>query len=208
MRRVAIPLLLGAAVACGRAEAQEAPRARGPELQVQPGLLSADFLSAPEGVPSTTGFNLRFATRVPTRHRWLLPVVGASVTPEGTSGASQRNTNAPALFAGNVFPLVRAERTAGWLTLELPLLVYHAYGGGGARNPRIYGRDLYVQLAAYVHLGRKALRDLGPGWARFDLYAFVEQNLTPNENTVTGRTDRFNPVALAGVSLTFGPTPP
>lgn len=205
MRRVIVCTGLVLATASVRGAAQPS---RGPELLLQPGLLSADFISAPEGVTSTTGFNLRFATRVPTRYRWLTPVIGASVTPEGTSGTSTRNTNAPALFAGNIFPLVGVGRTAGWLTLEAPLLVYHAYGGGGPGNPRIYGRDLYLQLAAYVHLGRKALRELGPGWARFDLYAFIEQNLTPNENTVTGRTDRFNPVALAGVSLAFGPTPP
>lgn len=204
MRRavVAVLVLLGVARSGG------AQVARGPEFLLQPGLLSADFLSAPEGVSSTTGFNLRFATRFPTRHRWLTPVIGASVTPEGTSGTSTRNTNAPSIFAGNIFPLLGPDRTAGWLTFEVPVLVYHAYGGGPSGNPRIYGRDVYVQLAAYVHLGRKALRDLGPGWAKFDLYAFLEQNLTPNENSITGRTDRFNPVALAGVSLGFGPSLP
>lgn len=203
MRQVALVALC---IAGGvMAEAQDP---RGPEFALQPGLLSADFVSAPEGVSSTTGFNLRFATRIPTRHRWFTPVVGASVTPEGTSGTSTRNSNAPSLFVGNVFPLVGPGHSAGWLTVEIPVLVYHAYGGGGAGNPRIYGRDLYVQLATYVHLGRKALRGLGPGWDRFDLYAFVEQNLTPNENTVTSQTDRFNPVALAGVSLAFGSSPP
>ena len=40
--------------------------ARTPVLLLQPGMLSADFLSAPEGYPATSGFNLRFSTLVPT----------------------------------------------------------------------------------------------------------------------------------------------
>lgn len=190
-----------AASTAGRASAQQP---QGPILLLQPGLLSANFVSVPEGVSSTSGFNLRFATRIATSSRWITPILGVSVTPYGTSGISERNTNAPALFAGNVFPVLDATRTAGWLTLEIPVLVYHWYGGGSATNSRIYGRDVFLQLAAYFHLGRKALGDLGSSWTRVDAYVFLEQNLMPNEDGTTGLTDRFNPVAMFGLSISIG----
>ena len=51
----------------------------GPVFLLQPGLLSADFISAGPDVSSTTGFNLRFETRFPTRTPWLTPLVGEEV---------------------------------------------------------------------------------------------------------------------------------
>jgi hypothetical protein len=176
----------------------------GPVFVLQPGVLTADFLSAPDPGSSSSGFNLRFMTRLPTRSRWLTPVVGGSLTPYGLSGVSDRNTTAPVLFAGNIFPLIAGRRPGDWLTAELPLLIQHSYGGGGVNNPRLFGRDLYVQFAVYLHLGRRVLGDLGATWRRLDVYGFLEQNLTPNEDGVTGRTDRFNPVAMFGVSLALG----
>lgn len=173
-------------------------------FQFQPGMQSRDVLSAPSGATSATGFNIRIDTRFPTRIRWLTPVVGASVEPYGSSDASDRNANAPRLFIGNVFPLVDSSGTRGWATVELPLLVYHEYGGGGVNNRRLYGRDLYGQVAVYLHLGAKVLRVLGPAWAHLDMYAFLEQNLTPNRNPFSGRLDRFNPVLLYGVSMPIG----
>lgn len=176
----------------------------GPIFLLQPGLLSADFVSSDAGLGSTTGFNLRFETRFRTRARWLNPLVGASVMPYGTSGLGGRNLNAPAIFLGNAFPLLRSGRTDGWLTLQLPVLVYHTYGGGSENTSRLYGRDLHVQLAAYLHVGRKTLHEFGPNWIRLDAYAFLEQNLTPNRNPVSRRKDFFNPMALFGLSLSFG----
>jgi hypothetical protein len=176
----------------------------GAQFEFQPGLQSTDLVSAPSGISSATGFNLRIATRFPTRNRWFTPVVGASVEPYGSSDVNDRNANAPRLFIGNVFPVVDSSGTRGWATVELPLLVYHEYGGGGASSRRLYGRDLYGQLAVYVHLGQKVLRSLGAAWAQLDFYGFLEQNLTPNRNVVTGRVDRFNPVVLYGVSIPVG----
>lgn len=173
-------------------------------LDLQPGYIAADFLSPPPGVSSTTGFNLRFAARLTTTLPWLVPVVGGSVTPYGTTGPSTRNHNSPNLFAGNIFPILAPSRTGGWLTAELPLLVYHSYGGGRPDNPRLFGPDLFLQLAAYVHVGEKLLRELGPGWTFLDSYIFWEQNLTPNPEPSTRRVDRFNPVLLFGLSLRIG----
>ena len=193
----AVPLVL--AYAGHRCEAQDTGT---PVFLLEPGMMTIDFVSAP-GVESSTAFNFRFETRIPTGNRWFTPVLGASIAPYGMSRVGDRNLNTPVIFAGNVFPVVRPERTAGWATLEAPLLFYYSYNGGGERNQRFYGRDLFAQLALRVHLGKKALSDLGSFWSRVDAYAFVEQNLTPN--AVGGpHPDHFNPVGLFGVVLPFG----
>lgn len=179
-------------------------RDRAPVLLLQPGMLSADFLSAPEGYPSTSGFNLRFATLVPTSSRWWTFIAGASVTPYGTTGNSIRDTNTPMLFAGNVFPVVSAARTSGWLQLDVPLLLTYSYGGGGPRTRELYGKDIVAEAAFQFHVGRKVLRDLGPFFSGLRVYLLFDQNLTPNEDPETGRTDRFNPVALYGITIPVG----
>jgi hypothetical protein len=186
------------------AEVVAAQDASGPVFLLQPGLVSTDFVSAGPDVTSTTGFNLRFETRFPTRIPWLTPLVGASVAPYGISGAGGRVLNTPILFLGNIFPLVRARRTGGWLSVQLPVLLQHTYGGGSDDENRLYGRDLHVQLASFLHVGRKVLHELGPNWTKLDVYAFLDQNLTPNRDVVTGRRDRFNPTALFGLSLVIG----
>lgn len=199
--RSPVPCVALALMALATAEA--GAQASGPIFLLQPGLLSADFVSSDAGLSSTTGFNLRFETRFRTGLSWLTPLAGASVMPYGTSGLGGRNLNAPSVFLGNAFPLLGSHRTNGWLTLQLPVLVYHTYGGGSEGTSRLYGRDLFVQLAAYVHVGRKTLHELGPNWMRVDAYAFLEQNFTPNRNPVSRRKDYFNPTALFGLSMSF-----
>ncbi|MCC6928344.1 MAG: hypothetical protein IT359_05045 [Gemmatimonadaceae bacterium] len=177
---------------------------RAPELLLQPGMMTADFVSAPAGYPATSGFNLRFATLVPSSSAWWTLIVGASVTPYGTSGVTPRSTNTPVVFIGNVFPGVPARRTGGWFELQFPVYLTYSYGGGGARNSQIYGRDVVAEAALQVYVGRKVLRDLGPGFSRLRLYAMVNQLMTPNEDPVNGKTDRFNPVALYGLTIPIG----
>lgn len=176
----------------------------GPVLLLQPGMASADFLSAPEGDPSTTGFNLRFATMVYTRSSWITPIVGASVTPYGSSGISRRNTNTPILFAGNVFPLLSARHTDGWVSLSIPVLLTYTFGGGGQRNPRIYGRDVVVQGSLDILAGKKIFGEFGGTLSRLRVYALIEQNLTPNRRAFDDTLDRFNPVAYYGITLPIG----
>lgn len=206
----ALLLLLGVGVAPLEAQQEvTSPRTdsatvRPLTLLLQPGMLSADFLSAPERDNSTTGFNLRFATLVPTASRWVTLIVGGSVTPYGTSGISFRNHNGVMLFAGNVFPGFPASRTGGWLSLELPLLVTYSFGGGGPRNRDLYGKDVVAEAAFSLHIGSKLLRELGPAFSRWRIYLLIDQLLTPNEDQFTGAIDRFNPVAQYGITIPLG----
>lgn len=181
-----------------RADAQRAP-----VFELQPGFTIADFVSVPEGTATNTAFSLRFATRFPTGLTWLTPVVGAVVLPYGSTQNTVRNTDAPTLFAGNIFSLLPASRTSGWLSIEVPLLLAHSPGAGPSGSVRDYGRDLVVIPTVYLHLGPRALRELGTIWARLNLIAQIEQNLTPNRG-LSGSRDRLNPVATIGLSLSTG----
>ncbi len=177
--------------------------AQGPVFQLQPGTSIADFLSVEEGVESTTGFSLRFVTRFPTSWSWLTPVIGAVLLPYGSTGTGNRNTDAPTLFVGNVFS-IGSPSPSGWFSVELPVLLTHSPGAGPTGNPRDFGRDLVVMPSLYVHLGARALGDLGSFWSRLDVFGQVEQNLTPNRDPSSGRRDRLNPIATVGASFTVG----
>jgi hypothetical protein len=197
-------LALGvAAVVVTLSRAAQAQPVRGPVLLLQPGMASADFISTEEGEPATTGFNLRFAAVQPTSHRWLTLIVGGSVTPYGSSGASRRNINTPSLFVGNVFPVLNSRRTAGWISVDAPLVLTYSFGGGGEHNDRIYGRDVSLEAAFTIHAGERLLSGFGEPLARLRIYGILDQNLTPNAS-LSGRTDRFNPVAFYGITIPFG----
>ncbi|MFN8570446.1 MAG: hypothetical protein U0132_00235 [Gemmatimonadaceae bacterium] len=179
-------------------------RASSPVFLLQPGMVTTDFISAPNATSSGTGFNLRFSTVLPTNHLWLAPIFGVNVIPYGTTGFSSTSTNAPSVFVGNIFTLIRERSLGGWLRVDAPLLWYYTYDGGGPRSDDLFGRDFYSELSFTVFLGEKVLRDLGPQWRRVRGYLLLDQNLTPNPDRVSTQTDRFNPIALYGISVTFG----
>ena len=177
---------------------------RGPIFELQPGITVFDFVSVPEGTISNTAFSLRVATRFPTGLKWLTPVVGAVLLPYGSTENTVRNTDAPTLFVGNIFPVLPVARTSGWLSIEVPLLIAHSPGAGPTGSVRDYGRDLVVVPTVYLHLGARALREFGTIWSRLNVFAQLEQNLTPNRNPATGGRDFFNPFATVGLSLAIG----
>ena len=181
---------------------------RGPVFELQPGLAVTDFVSVPEGTASNSAFSFRFATRFPTTRRWLTPVIGAVMLPYGSTQNTTRNTDAPTLFAGNIFSVLSANPTSGWFTIELPMVIAHSPGAGTSSNPRDYGRDLVAIPTVYVHLGARALREMGIIWSRLNLFAQLEQNLTPSRDLATGERDWFNPVATIGLSLKIGAPSP
>lgn len=188
-----------------RLPAQEVERT--PVFFLQPGFMTTDFISSRNSSSSSTGVNLRFATQLPTRIKWLTPTFGTNIPPYGTTGYATTQTNAPTVFMGNVFPLVEASRLGGWLSIDAPLLWYYVLDGGGRHNQRLFGGDVYAELAFTSPLGEKLLRDLGPSWKHLGGYLLLDQNLSPNPDRVSSRTDRFNPIALFGISLRFGKQP-
>ena len=176
---------------------------QGPVFELQAGLSVTDFVSVPEGTATNSAFIVRFATRFPTTLAWLTPVVGASFLPYGSTQNTVRNTDAPTIFAGNIFPLLNERKTSGWLAIEIPLLIAHSPGAGTSGSVRDYGRDLVVVPTVYLRLGPRALRELGSVWSNLSVYGQMEQNLTPNADDL-GRRDYFNPIATIGLSFLVG----
>ncbi len=176
---------------------------RGPVFELQPGITIYDFVSVPEGTVTNSAFSLRFSTRFPTRLSWLTPVVGAMLLPYGSTQNTLRNTDAPTLFAGNIFSAITERKTSGWLTVEVPLLITHSPGAAANGSTREYGRDLVVIPTVYLHLGPRALRELGSVWSKLNVVVQLEQNLTPNPDAL-GHRDYLNPIATIGMSLAIG----
>jgi len=176
---------------------------RGPVFELQPGITIYDFVSVPEGTMTNSAFSLRFSTRFPTSLSWFTPVIGAVFLPYGTTQNTVRNTDAPTLFAGNIFSVVTEQKTSGWFTVEVPLLITHAPGAAASGSSRDYGRDLVVLPTVYFHLGPKALKEFGAVWSKLNVVVQLEQNLTPNPDAV-GHRDYLNPVATIGMSLAIG----
>lgn len=177
---------------------------RGPIFELQPGIAVSDFVSVPQGTVTNTAFSLRFATRFPTGFKWLTPIAGAVLLPYGSTENTVRNTDAPTLFVGNVFPLLSQARTDGWVSMEVPLLIAHSPGAGPSGNVRDYGRDLVIVPTVYFHLGARALGEFGAVWSRLNLFVQLEQIVTPNKDPATGNRDFLNPIATIGLSLTIG----
>jgi hypothetical protein len=176
---------------------------RGPIFELQPGITIYDFISVPDGTVTNSAFSLRFSTRFPTSLSWLTPVVGAMLLPYGSTQNTLRNTDAPTLFAGNIFSVITERKTSGWFTVEVPLLIAHSPGAAANGSARDYGRDLVVLPTVYLHLGPRALRELGTVWSKLNVVVQLEQNLTPNPDAL-GHRDYLNPVATIGVSLAIG----
>lgn len=188
----------------GNAAAQE--QDRGVTFRLQPGMVTTEFIST-KATSSATGFNFRFTTLLSTGRWWIRPIFGVNLIPYGTTGLATSSSNAPGVFIGNAFKILPAEHAGDWFSMEIPVLLYYSYGGGGRRNEQTYGRDVYLEISVTSPIGTKLLSELGSPWKHVSVYGALDQNLTPNTDVVSGRTDRFNPVALYGISIFFGSQP-
>ncbi len=89
-----------------------------PVFVAQPGLVITNAVGKPEGATTSTNFNLRFTTVIPTELSRLALVGLAQWTP-GVTG------NDPGIAYGGVITLLRPQDTGGWLDVSFdPLGVY------------------------------------------------------------------------------------
>lgn len=193
-------LVVAALIACSQSLAGQVVRE--PVFTFEPGVMTINSVSAPLPIGTSTGLNLRFAARFPTRIPWLTLEVGTSFAPLGLSNGL-REFNEPSFFYGPVIMLLPRDRTANWIELTLPVLGAYRLDESGEAE-RLYVHDLVVQGAVTTPVGELLLRDMGRFWQRLSLYGVIEQNLTPARNFTTQRVDRFSPTFLYGVSIPIG----
>ena len=211
--------LLVLAAAGQTAAAQEdaqapVPQAEGffgkPAFLLMPSTLIAPVLSGVGDVDAgdtKVYFNARLMTVVPTTLEWLQFVAGAQWQPNGARSVSRTGVRGgratqPAIFYGTITPFVPLnEATGGWLSLSFDVLGVYAAGLGGTSDT--YGHDLFFEGAAVVPLGQKMFPSMS-FFGNVSAFALLDQQITHPARTRSGDTDRWNPIALAGIIIPVG----
>jgi len=199
MKRI-VHIAAGAALLAGVANtvgAQEAvadggPFLKAPVFALQPGFLTTNVISAPEGTESNTNFNARFITLVPTASPYFTLLAGAQWGAAGDA-TGEDATHGPIIFYGAIIPIPGIlEVTQGWLSLSIDPL-------GVTTGPGSEGTNFWLEGAAVLNIGAKMMTN--SPWRGLGIYALLDQQIT----RLGDDPDRFNPVLLTGLSLPIAP---
>lgn len=182
-------------------QTDEGFRFRSPVFLFMPSGLTVNAISAPDGLESATGFNLRFQTTIPTTSPWITPVFGVQWLPNGLEG---NDNNAPTIYYGFVIPIIQSVWTGGWLEASIDPLGVFALGNGGRGANQPYGHDFFLELAVSVPIGSKMMRTMGQ-FSKLSLFLLVDQQITHPPLDADGDRDYFRPVLIYGVALPLAP---
>jgi hypothetical protein len=165
---------------------------KAPVFVLQPGGITVDAISAPDGSESTTSFNARFATVIPTSAPWFQGVFGAQVATGGHAGT-------PAIFYGGIIPILPiSTATGGMFGLSIDPLGVTFTGGNG-------GTFFVGELAASLAVGKMMFSGMGPMWSGLGAYFLVDQQLSgPLPRDENNDKDRWRPVLLYGLNIPLG----
>ncbi len=165
---------------------------KAPVFVLQPGGVTVDALSAPDGSESVTMFNARFATVLPTSVPWFQGVFGAQVQTGGNAGT-------PGIFYGGIIPIVPVSTaTGGNLGISLDPLGVTTFGGTG-------GTAFVGELAFSLALGKMMFSGMGPMWSGMGAYFLIDQQISgPLPRDDNGDADRWRPVLLYGLNIPLG----
>lgn len=169
---------------------------RPPVFLLMPGALTANAISAGEGVESETNFNARFMTVIPTASPWFSLVGGAQW------GIAQEEDHGAIIFYGaiiNIAPLTNL--TNGLLAFSIdPLGVTTGPGGEGT--------NFFLEGAVVFNIG--ALIATNSPFKGASLYFLLDQQITRLDPDDDGpaEADYFAPTLLYGVALPIAPWGP
>jgi hypothetical protein len=175
---------------------------KAPVLLAQPGIITVNAVSVPEGGPdeSSSAFNVRFTVVVPTASPWFNFVTGMQFFP---NGLGIQEANDPILYFGGILPVaLLGNMSQGWLSLSIDPLAVYAPGGGGSF--RDYGWDFVLEAALVVNIGSKMMADMGP-WSGLGVYFLVDQGITHPAVDINGDKDYWNPALLYGLTIPLAP---
>jgi hypothetical protein len=190
--------LLGAlAPAAARAqEVQQSTFFKAPVFVLQPGGVTANAISAPDGVDAVSAFNARFATILPTPSPWISGVFGAQVATGG-------NATTPNIFYGGIIPIVPiSTATGGLLDVSLDPLGVTTFGG---TTTQASGTYFVGEIAVVLQVGKMLMGGMGPTWSGIGLYFLIDQTISgPLPRNDDGDADRWRPVLLYGLNIPIG----
>jgi hypothetical protein len=166
---------------------------KAPAFVFQPGLVTSNFLDAPEGASSNTEFNFRVVTAIPT----TLPRTTLVAIVQWTPFAETDNfkTNAPGFVYGPVFSVVNTN----YFGLDLDVL--GAYGPAAEEDDESqYTHKLVLEADAFFKIGKMMMASSPASrWTSLSIYAFLA-------NVATGiPSEASNWVLLTGLSLPIAP---
>jgi len=193
----AVSLLATPVVASAQA-AENTSFFKAPVFVLQPGGVTSGAISAPEGVESSTAFNARFATVLPTSVSWFQGVFGAQVATGGNAGT-------PNIFYGGIFPIVPiSTATGGMLGVSLDPLGVTTFGGNGSASGGRGTTFFFGELAVSLAVGKMMFSGMGPMWSGLGAYFLVDQQLSDLPRDANGDRDRWGPVLLYGLNIPLG----
>ncbi|HJR41933.1 MAG TPA: hypothetical protein VJ812_07545 [Gemmatimonadaceae bacterium] len=182
-------------------EADDGFQVKSPVFLFMPSVITANAISAPNGLDAVHGFNVRFQTTIPTSTPWFTPVFGVQWLPNGLDGNDQ---NSPIIFYGFVFPIILPEWTGGWLGVSIDPLGVYALGNGGRQASQPYGHDFFLELAVTVPIGAKMMRQMGQ-FSNLAAFFLVDQQITHPPRDADGDRDYWRPVLIYGLALPLAP---
>lgn len=190
-------LLATAAVlmSAGVSSQSQAQWLKAPVLVFQPGIVSANVISAPDGADAIHGFNVRFTMVVPTVSPHFNLVMGTQFFPNGLGGSG---ANEPIFYYGGIIPLGPVNSmTQGFFNASIDPLGVYAPAGYGTRP---YSHEFVIELALIANVGAKMMSNMG-FFSNMGVYLLFDQAITHVGD------DKFNPVVLYGITFPIAPWP-
>jgi hypothetical protein len=165
---------------------------KAPVFVFQPGLVTSNFLDAPEGADSQTEFNFRVVTAIPTTLPRTTLVAIVQWTPFAETGNFK--TNAPGFVYGPVFSLFNTN----YFGLDFDVL--GAYGPAAEEDDESqYTHKLVLEADAFFKIGKMMMGTKTSRWTSVSLYGFLA-------NVATGiPSEASNWVLLTGLSIPIAP---
>jgi hypothetical protein len=166
---------------------------KAPVFVFQPGLVTSNFLDAPEGSSSNTEFNFRVVTAIPTTVPRTTLVAIVQWTPFAEDDNSFK-TNAPGFVYGPVFSVINTN----YFGLDFDLL--GAYGPAAEEDDESqYTHKLVLEADAFFKVGKMMMKSTTSRWTSLSIYAFLA-------NVATGiPSEASNWVLLTGLSIPIAP---
>jgi hypothetical protein len=196
-----VKVAAAAALVAGVSASAEAQWLKAPVLVFQPGIVTANAISAGDDDDAIHGFNVRFTMVVPTSSPHFNLVMGTQFFPNGLGGSG---ANTPIFYYGGIIPLAPiGSMTSNFINASInPLGVYAPAGYGN----RPYSHEFWIELALTSNIGQMMMPNMG-FFSNLGVYLLFDNQITHAPLDEEGDRDLFRPVLLYGVTLPIAPWP-